>query len=41
MKKKEKLNEQGTPNISSEISLNFENGSESSQFGQILKSELF
>ena len=39
MWKKVKLNEQGTPNISSEISLSFENGSESSQFGQILKSE--
>ena len=41
MWKKVKLNEQGTPNISSEITLSFENGSESSQFGQILKSELF
>ena len=41
MWKKVKLNEQGTPNISSEISLSFENGSESSQFGQILKSELY
>ena len=37
--KKVKLNEQGTPNISSEITLNFENGSKSSQFGRILKSE--
>ena len=27
--KKVKLNEQGTPNISSEITLSFENGSES------------
>ena len=41
MWKKVKLNEQGTPNISSEITLSFENGSESSQFGQILKSELY
>ena len=39
--KKVKLNEQGTPNISSEITLSFENGSQSSQFGQILKSELY
>ena len=39
--KKVKLNEQGTPNISSEITLSFENGSKSSQFGQILKSELY
>ena len=39
--KKVKLNEQGTPNISSETTLSFENGSESSQFGQILKIEFF
>ena len=39
--KKVKLNEQGTPNISSEITLSFENGSQSSQFGQILISELY
>ena len=41
MWKKVKLNEQETPNISSEISLSFENGCQSSQFGQILKSELY
>ena len=36
-----KLNKQGTPNISSEITLIFENGSQTTQFGQILISELY
>ena len=40
MWKKVKLNEQGTPNISSEITLSFENGSQNSQFVLILKSAL-
>ena len=41
MLKKVKLNEQGTQNISSEITLSFENSSQSTQYGQILISELY